>query len=355
MKKFVILSISVLLQSATTFGATFRYVNTITKDGELVWRSSKDKDNVIEMNSDTPKSLFIFGQNYRLDTPLSFVKTGPDSWEEVYLVSQFGRIPETFDNGLDPIFMAVNDRVVNRVTLYKSLSGGVTKIMVGSVSDKIHLFRPEEGQWVAVTHVPPVFINDVAIANVGQDGTVIDDYGSTIKPDDVDQLKMVVIFQPNAAHKDITMNVNIVNVSGASLVDKKSRQDHHITLPVEAVDSSTEALVYEIGVRSPKQLKNGAQLEVSVDGQKLYSMDMPLRTEAAPQRGEGAIMYRPIAIEEVGGPSADEFNVTHPIPPASPPIGPSLYGMDYSRPRPSTVFQVGGTTYRMTQWVEVEP
>lgn len=89
MKRFIIILVSVSLQGLGAFGATFRYVNMTDGERTVAVRSTKNMD--IEMNSETPKSLRIFDKNCVLDTPLSFIRTGPDSWEECYLIRSVNR------------------------------------------------------------------------------------------------------------------------------------------------------------------------------------------------------------------------------------------------------------------------
>lgn len=270
-----------------------------------------------------------------------------------YTICQpFGNITNESLNAIIP--SVIYDKEIDVVTLCKSLVVGVTEIRVGNGHGKTYWFRPAEGEQVAVTSMPPVFINLIDIANVKPDGTVINDYCSSFTLEEVQRLKMMMICQSSVPGKEVTLNVDIVDKSGASLVDKKSRQDHHISLPVYAVDS-TQGMQYEIGLWNQQRWKEGCRLEIFADGQKLCSTEIPIQypakaTKVAQSRQGTVLMYRPLAITEIGG-ACDEFNVVRRIPDTN--LGPSLYGRDYQRSRPSTIFQVGGKTYRMTQWVEV--
>jgi len=359
MKKFVILSMAVALQCSVAFGATFRYVNTTYQGDTSVEQSCKNYK--IEVGSDTPRSLRIFGETFRLDTPISFIKTGPYSWEEHYIVmsdvmfswmtprSQY--IHSWYDdhgsNGQTVIYGPSAVTTIERhdeseiITLCKSLSGGIQQIRVDDGRlGKRYLFLPTEGQRVAVTHAPPVFINCVDMANVNQDGVVIDDYGSTFKPEDIGYLKIRLIYQTNVPGKEIKLDIKVdAEKIFTFSVDKKSRRGYTYSLPVGAADNAG-TIDCEIMLWKPERLAPDSRLEISAGGQNLCSTGIPLR---------GATIYYPMAIEAVHGSSQDRKMTSKPS---------LLYSSSpenaYSLPRPSLYFSVGDKVYRMTRWVEVK-
>jgi len=296
MKKLIILSIVALLQGPVAFGAIFRYESTISDGDTLLERSYKDK--TIEIVSDTSERLRIFGKNYLLDTPVSFVKTGPDRWEEHYLVTMgsrwdwfrrnrpygfHGNMPygrtsndpdgRTYYNPY-PSFEPLSSDEVVELTLCKSFAEGVGAIRIkirGGVGkpDKTFLFHPVEGERVAVTWVPPVFINSIKMANVMRHGTVNNDNGSF---SDLDSIKIRIIYQTIHRDKEVALHFDVINKLSASswLVDKQSRQGYTYPMPVNVSDSAG-TVTYEMKLWKPEQLPIGCWLEISAEGHKLCS------------------------------------------------------------------------------------
>jgi len=382
MQKSVVILVAALLQSMVTFGATFRYAGTVVSKDTLYFGAATKGDTLvenaykntkIELSDPSPRSLRIFGESFRMDAPFSSIRTGPESWEEHYLVETIrpmlwpgaaaygsrgwhggpGGHANPGDSGSPggrstghghSWFSHTSDSASGEflmVTLCKSLSEGVGEIRIDK-SGNTYLFRPAAGERVAVTGMPPVFINLVEIANVKPDGTIIDDYGSAINPDEIGCLKIRMICQTAAPGGAVALNIAVAEPFFTFFVDRTSRRGLSYSLPATppAPADSAGMVGYEIGLWSPRRLPAGCRLEISAGGQTLCSAAVPL---------PGTAMCQPYAVAEVG-----RFVPDWTLAPAAPLRFPLGTRSVYSRPRASLYFQAGDKIFRMTKWLTVE-
>ena len=322
MKKIFIILIVVLLPGKMLWGVTFRYVNT-TVDEEISVQQSYWEE-VIEVHHETPKSLLIFGRNCLLDTPTYSLLTGPECWEEHYLLKR------TYKVQIQANRVTRQVKELGSVTLYKSCNDGLTQIKVyDQASNRVYLFRPVDGEKLPVLRIPSIFINLVKFANVKEDGTIVNDYGSLCE--NTDYLNTRVEYQTVAPCKEIRLDIRIVNMEGRLLRDKKSPKGYTFSVSMHTAVESAMPITQEIGVWKSKRLTKGSRMEIYADRDKLCSIEIPVR---------GTIMYKPIYVERMNG------GESLPFMPGS--------GSILARIRPSLLFEIRGNMYRMMTWEEVE-
>ena len=251
-----------------------------------------------------------------LDTHLSFYRSDFDSWEEHYFIK----------------------KVEGTVTLYKSLSDGVTAVKVCNKFNRTYLFRPVDGQRLAVASMPPVFINLVEFANIKKDGTVINDYGAVFKSAEIDYLSTKIKYQPAVYGEEMTLNIRVVNKNGKLFRDKNSPKGYTFSVSMKTVAESAGIISHHIGLWKPKQLEKGCRMEVYAEGYKFCSTEIPVY---------GTVMYRPILVEEVNTVSFPSLpDAVFCVSPSGSPL--------HRRLKPSTTYQIGNRIYRMLSWEEIE-
>ncbi len=305
MKKAFLLLCAVLLSGQTLLGVPFLYVDSTF--GEQTTVKDSNLNLTIEVKSESPESLRIFGTNYLLDTPIYSFMTGSDSWEEHYYVEAAKRT----------------------VTLCKSLSQGLTEIRTSNYRNQVNRFRPAEGERIEVTYMPPVFISLVEFANMKENGTVISDYGSPIGYKSADHVNVRMEYQAADGGRQAILDARIVDKRGNPVRDKKFPKGYTASIPVAATTDGT--VRQQIGAWKLNAAEKGWRMEFYADNRKICSIAIPVR---------GEILYKPIIIKRLD----NKFGEVQPF---------QARGR-LSEPRRATDFWRGNTHYMMLSYEEVE-
>jgi len=169
------------------------------------------------------------------------------------------------------------------ISLMKSLERGVFSIIVSKRDNLIRFTPAGPEEAVAVTKIPPVFIEQVLFANENRKGRKLDDYGSRIERDNVDYLAFKIIYRTMTPNIPIALDVRISDARGNVLRDAESPEA--CTRRIEFRTGADSVEMEQFLGRLKAYFEKGSRMDICCSGETLISMPIPAR---------GKLRYKPV-------------------------------------------------------------
>lgn len=322
-----LISIFIIFYYIPLYGVEMHYVNTVRNKITYIDKTYAGK--VIKIEDENPKSLDIIGVDYCVGAPSRSVLTNPYSWEEYYTIKK-----TIFLSPQQEFKQAKN---VGTVVLCKHIEQGIVCLILRDNEGRKHIFRPKNGQHLDVASMPNIFINRVQMANIRNDGSIINGYNSVMERDNLDHLGVNVSYQKSDNRGNNEFIFNVVNQKGNIVTSAKTHEKSDKTVASNSNNKHNVTLSIPLGKSERNLIEKGSKLDIYADGNKLCSVDIPVR---------GTVVYRPTLIVRLR-PSSDEVHCE----PFTPNINSYLSKIMTTKQH---TFTVGPDQYRVLKWQEIE-